>query len=127
MMALFLAVGLGGFLGACARFGLTRLLTPLSDLPFGTLLSNVLAGLMIGLIVGFERRNTALPQALKLFLTTGFLGGLSTFSSFSLETILLFEEGQYFKACANSLLNLVLSFAAVVLGLWLARAFKPQL
>jgi CrcB protein len=112
-----ISVGTGGFLGACLRFLTSKALAVFdAPLPLGTLVSNVAAGFLIGLFIGFERNNTSLQPQLKLFLTTGLLGGLSTFSTFSLETITLIESASYLNAAANILLNLGLSLAAVVLG-----------
>ncbi len=118
----FLAVGAGGFIGSCARFALTRVMQNYSDkIPFGTLLSNVIAGLLIGFIVGLEQQAVRISPKSKLFLTTGMLGGLSTFSTFSLETITLFQGGRYFFGAANVLLNLFLSLMGVVVGLYTAK------
>ena len=118
----FLAVGAGGFLGSCARFALTRVMQNYYDkFPFGTLLSNVIAGLLIGFIVGLEQQAVRISPRTKLFLTTGMLGGLSTFSTFSLETITFFQGGKYFVATANVLLNLCLSLIGVAVGLYLAK------
>jgi CrcB protein len=120
-MERFLCVGLGGFLGSCARYFLTNLMRRVCPLfPLGTLLSNVAAGLAIGLIIGAERHTAALPERTRLLLTTGLLGGLSTFSTFSLETVQMFEEGRWGSAAGNLLLNVGLSLAAVLLGLALA-------
>lgn len=116
-----LAVGIGGFAGACARFGMTKFLARYPDFPLGTLFSNIAAGMLIGLIIGAERQTAALPSNLKLFLTTGFLGGLSTFSTFSLETVLLIESGQHLKAGINVLLNVGSCLAAVFVGLLITR------
>lgn len=116
-MGLFF-VGLGGGAGACLRYLLTsRLSQALPHFPFGTLLVNAAAGLFIGFIIGVERNIVALPHNTKLFLTTGLLGGLSTFSAFSLETILLFENGRYASAAANVALNICLSLAGAAAGL----------
>jgi CrcB protein len=90
--------------------------------PLGTLLANVIAGVAIGFIIGLD-----ISQAkAKLFLTTGLLGGLSTFSAFSLETVTLFSEGKYFLGTLNVLLNLVLSLLGVVLGMFLAKLVKRE-
>jgi len=120
----FFLVGLGGFIGSCTRFALNKLsaLIPYS-FPFGTLFSNILAAFLIGLIVGIGQQTLALSPRTKLFLTTGIMGGLSTFSSFSLDTITLFQDGRYFAAAGNVLVNLVFSLAFTVIGMLLARSF----
>ncbi|MDR0887053.1 MAG: fluoride efflux transporter CrcB [Clostridiales Family XIII bacterium] len=124
-MSEFLVVGMGGFLGSCLRFGFTKLANQFSfQLPFGTLISNVLAGLLIGFIIGIEQQSTALNPHTKLFLTTGFLGGLSTFSTFSLETVNLFQEGKIFLATGNVALNLALSLLGVAIGMTCAKLLK---
>jgi len=117
-----LFVGVGGFLGSCARYLLTRASQCLNmTFPLGTFVSNIVAGLFIGLIIGLERQSMALSPRTKLFLTTGLLGGLSTFSTFSMETVNLFMDGRYLMAVGNVALNLGISLACVVLGLLLAR------
>ncbi len=118
-------VGLGGFLGTCVRYILTKAFgIVLPGFPFGTLLSNVLAGFFIGFIIGMERQASSLPGRTKLFLTSGLLGGLSTFSTFSMETIAMLEGGKYLCAGANTLLNVGLSLLCVLAGLWLAKMLK---
>jgi CrcB protein len=118
-----LAVGAGGFIGACARFGITKLLGLTKPaFPFATLVSNVIAGVAIGFIIGHEQAMGGMNEKWKLFLTTGLLGGLSTFSAFSLETVTLFGDGKYRLAAINILLNLILSLLGVLTGMWLARA-----
>lgn len=116
-MGLFF-VGLGGCVGACLRYLLTNHFNQAAPhFPYGTLLVNAAAGLLIGFIIGAERNTAALPHHAKLFLTTGLLGGLSTFSAFSLETVQLFENGRLFLAAANVSLNICLSLAGAALGL----------
>ncbi|MFP3155347.1 fluoride efflux transporter CrcB [Lachnospiraceae bacterium ZAX-1] len=118
----FIVVGFGGFIGCCARFGLVKLLGRIAHtFPFATLISNIFAGLLIGFIVGVEQQSSTLPQRAKLFLTTGFLGGLSTFSTFSLETVNLFNDNKILLAVGNILLNVGLSLIGVVIGLAIAK------
>lgn len=124
----FLVVGVGGFLGSCLRYGITKLMNDWRvSFPLGTLLSNIVAGFLIGFIIGIEQQAAAISARTKLFLTTGLLGGLSTFSAFSLETVNLFRSGKYLPAGGNILLNLGLSLTAVILGMALARALARSL
>jgi CrcB protein len=112
---------LGGGLGALLRYlasqGIGRCLAPF---PAATLLVNAAGSLLIGLLFGlFE--NKAIPPALRLLFITGFLGGFTTFSSYSLETVWLFSNGQYQAALLNIGLNNVLCLALTLLGLGLSR------
>ncbi len=120
----FVAVGVGGLLGSCGRYLITRLLERFElAFPLSTLISNVAAALLIGLIIGVERQLPSLSAAKKLFLVTGMLGGLSTFSAFSLETVGYLEGGRYLLALGNVGLNVGLSLLFVFLGLLLSRLF----
>ena len=118
-----LFVGIGGFLGAVGRYLVTVSMQRVAPaFPFGTLLSNVLASLIIGFIIGAERQTTAMQDRTRLFLTTGLLGGLSTFSTFSMETVSMFENGKYIAAGGNILLNVGLCLICVLVGISLAKA-----
>lgn len=120
-------VGVGGCFGACSRYLITKFFHMcMPGFPFGTLVSNVIAGLLIGFIIGMERQSTALPDHLKLFLTTGLLGGLSTFSSFSMETVVLFEKGSLVLGSLNILLNVGLCLLFVLIGLLLSKAIAAS-
>ncbi len=117
-----LIVGIGGFLGACTRYLLTMLFQQLGFIfPLGTLISNLIAALLVGSIIGIELQFHLLPINLRLFLVTGVLGGLSTFSTFSLETVCYFENGDNLLALANIFLNLCLSLLFVFIGLTCIR------
>jgi fluoride exporter len=90
----FAAVGVGAVLGAWLRWGLSVLLNPvLPSLPLGTLAANLIGGLLIGIVMGLAEP-LSLTVATRLFLVTGFLGGLTTFSSFSAETVGLVMKGE---------------------------------
>lgn len=116
-----LAVGIGGFLGACLRYAIAQLfLRHAEAFPVGTLIANVLAGLLIGFIIGLDRGSGFFSPNARLFLTTGMLGGLSTFSTFSMETVDLLMAKRYLPALAYILLSLGLSLAGVAAGLALA-------
>jgi CrcB protein len=121
-----LAVGIGGFLGSCGRYGIIKFCERLEmSFPLSTLLSNVIAALLIGFIIGMERQIPSLTPAKKLFLTTGMLGGLSTFSAFSLETAAYLEGGRILYALGNTALNVGLSLLFVFAGFAAARLFIP--
>ena len=123
IMVELLAVGIGGCLGSCLRYAFNKLTENFALIPLGTLLSNVIAGFFIGFIIGLEQQSVKISNNTKLFLTTGLMGGLSTFSTFSLETINLFKAGKYLSAGGNIVLNLALSLAGTVLGMLAAKIF----
>ncbi len=92
----FFSVGLGAFAGAVVRWLLGLALNPiLPTLPLGTLVANLSGGLIMGMMLGLFTHYETLPIAWRLAITTGFLGGLTTFSTFSGETITLFLRQQY--------------------------------
>lgn len=111
-------VGLGGFIGASLRYIISISSSKLfsSQLPYGTLIVNILGGLSIGLIMELSLTTDLISPSLKLFLITGIIGGLTTFSTFSYETVTLFTEGNYISGMLNTALNLFLSIAGVVVG-----------
>jgi len=118
----FIFVGIGGFIGSCLRFGFNKTSNYFClSFPFGTLFSNVIAGLAVGFIIGLEHQSFVISPKTKSFFTTGLLGGLSTFSTFSMETVNMFGEGRYIAASGNIILNLGLSLLFVVIGMSLAR------
>ena len=90
------AVGMGAFLGALLRWGFGLALNPLLPaLPLGTLAANLLGGFVIGAAIGVFDQFQSLPPETRLFVTTGFCGGLTTFSTFSAETTTLLLRQQY--------------------------------
>ncbi|HAN21889.1 MAG: hypothetical protein A2Y15_06215 [Clostridiales bacterium GWF2_36_10] len=118
----FLIVGLGGFIGCCLRFGMTKIMLPLNlQFPIATLISNIIAGFFVGFIIGLEKDTLLVTPKTKLFVITGMMGGLSTFSTFSLETIKLFSQSKFISASGNILLNITLSFIGVLLGMLTAK------
>jgi len=117
------AIAAGGALGAVARYlvstGVHRLLG--RDFPYGTLTVNVLGSLVMGyLLVQFTERLALGPEARALWMI-GFLGAFTTFSTFSVETLNLLEEGEAVRALLNILLNLVLCLGAAWAGITLGR------
>ncbi|HEX6733970.1 MAG TPA: fluoride efflux transporter CrcB [Azonexus sp.] len=121
----FIAVGCGAALGAWLRWGLGLLLNPLFlALPLGTLAANILGGYLVGVAVGVFHLHAGLPLALKLFAITGFLGGLTTFSTFSAEVVERLLAGQPGLAIGLAALHLVGSLTATWLGLLTVGATK---
>jgi len=119
-MSGFVAVGLGGALGAMGRYGISLL--PLkSAFPWLTLLTNVLGALVIGFVVGVTADNAASPNTV-LFWKTGVCGGFTTFSTFSLETLRLLEGGQTGAGLLYAGASVVLCVAGVYIGELLGRA-----
>ncbi len=118
-----LSVGVGGFVGAALRYlissGIARFMN--SRLPLGTLCVNVFGGLFMGFIMQWSLQSASLSPRMRLFLTTGLLGGFTTFSTFSYETMNLIGEGAWITAAANAGLNLILSLAGVIAGQLLAK------
>lgn len=120
----FLAVALGGALGASLRHGvgLLSLRHMPQGWPWGTFTVNILGGLAMGLLAGWlAQRAEGTGQTLRLFLATGVLGGFTTFSAFSLEMMNFIRAGETGKAAAYAGLSVVLACAALALGLILAR------
>ena len=113
-----LYVGIGGFIGASLRY-LISMASPKvfgTQMPYGTLIVNVIGGILIGFIMELSLSSEMISPNLRLFLTTGIMGGLTTFSTFSYETIDFFIAGRYCIGILNISLNLFLSLGGVLLG-----------
>lgn len=119
-MANILLVLIGGGLGSVCRYLSSLAAGRLfgDSFPWGTLFVNLFGCLLIGFIVGCVDR-ALLSKTLRIFLVTGFLGGLTTFSSFSLESTRFFQDSPL-KAFANIALNLIGGLALTFIGLWAA-------
>ena len=114
----FAAVGAGAALGAWLRWGLGIALNPLfPTVPLGTLAANLVGGYLVGFAVALFHQHAGLSPELKLFLITGFLGGLTTFSTFSAEVVAMIERAQYGWALAAAGGHLVGSLAMTALGI----------
>lgn len=117
----FLLVFVGGGLGAMARyFVTTNLAGKLGNFPIGTMAANILGSFLMGLVVGIIAGRSSLENV-RLLLAVGFLGGFTTFSSFSAETLSLIQGGQMFSAMANILVSVVAGLAACFAGLTLCK------
>ncbi|WP_019140720.1 fluoride efflux transporter CrcB [Noviherbaspirillum massiliense] len=119
----WLAVGIGAACGAWLRWGLGLWLNNLhGQLPIGTLAANLIGGYLVGIAVGFFAGNPAVPSEWRLFAVTGFLGGLTTFSTFSAEAMLLLQRGDYLWALGHSSVHLFGSIACCIGGFATYRA-----
>jgi CrcB protein len=115
----FIGAGIGGALRHGVNVGSARLFG--FGFPFGTLIVNVVGSFLIGLLAGYFAFRPGVPQDFRLFLTTGILGGFTTFSAFSLDTALLIERHAYPLAAAYVLGSVTAGLVALFLGLALFR------
>jgi len=119
----FGAVGVGAALGASLRWWLGLRLNHLfPTVPLGTLASNLIGGYLVGVAVAIFAQNQGLPQEWRLFGITGFLGGLTTFSTFSAEVVTLLSRGQLAWAIGTATAHLAGSLALTALGIVTVRA-----
>jgi fluoride exporter len=118
-----LAVAAGGALGSVARYGFNAGVTRAvgNGYPWGVLLANVLGCFLMGIVTAYFLQRAAADDILKLFLTTGFLGGFTTFSAFSLDAMRLVHGGQMGSAASYVLASVALSIVAVFVGYSLMR------
>ena len=118
-----LAVGGGAAVGAWSRWGLGNLLNPLfPTVPLGTLSANLLGGLLMGFAMELITRHAVFTPEMRLLVTTGFLGGLTTFSTFSAEIVTLLMRKEYLWGAIAMASHLVGSLAMTILGILLVRA-----
>lgn len=119
------AISVGAALGAVLRWGLGLWLThPGSHWPMGTLAANLLGGYLIGLALGFFTQHTELPPEWRLFVITGFLGGLTTFSTFSAEVTALLQQQRLLLAGGLIAIHVLGSLAMTLLGLASSTLWK---
>jgi CrcB protein len=117
-MTLLFWIGIGGFLGAIARYSISHWIHHYGiSFPLGTLMVNLVGCFCIGFLsAGIEKYPEKIPATLRLFLITGILGALTTFSTFSYETLELLKKGKPFWAFLNITFNLFFGLLAVALG-----------
>jgi CrcB protein len=124
-MIAFLAIGLGAAIGAWLRWGLGLWLNPLfQPMPLGTLAANLIGGYVIGLSIAWFTEHPGLPPEARLFLITGLLGGLTTFSTFSAEVVTTLMRGLWLTGSLIALTHMIGSFLATGLGFYSMRFFK---
>ena len=118
MFKTLLFIGTGGFLGSISRFLASRLVQNnfQSAFPFGTFFVNITGCLLIGFIYGLSDRSSLLTPGWKMFLTVGFCGGFTTFSTFANENLALLRDGEFFYFMTYTGLSIFLGIGATFLG-----------
>ena len=121
----YLLVFLGGGIGAALRHGCNVFFarTLGTAFPYATLFENVLGSMIMGILVALFAFKTDVPQGMRLFLTTGILGGYTTFSTFSLDAAVLYERGDLSQAALYVALSVALSIGGLFAGMAMVRAW----
>ena len=119
----FLIVFVGGGIGAALRHGFNLAFARLfgTAFPHATVFENVSGSVVMGVLVAWFAFRGGIPQHWQLFLTTGILGGYTTFSTFSLDSALLLQRGEYLQVAGYVIGSVVLSIMALFAGLWIMR------
>ncbi|TCK18297.1 camphor resistance protein CrcB [Thiogranum longum] len=122
-MSQVLAIAGGGALGAVLRYWVSTGVYAMAGrgFPYGTLAVNILGSLLMGFLYIWLLERSLESAGMRAFLLIGLLGAFTTFSTFSIETLILMEGGQYVRALVNTLASVVLCVAAAALGVMLAR------
>lgn len=122
----YLWVGIGGFLGAVARYGISGIVSERygTGFPLGTLTVNVTGAFLLAFIATVATRSGLMSPPFRIGVSTGFLGAYTTFSTWSLETLRLLETGSYMAAGANVAGSIALGFAGAWLGVLTARVIS---
>ncbi|MBN3724583.1 fluoride efflux transporter CrcB [Burkholderia sp. Ac-20379] len=124
MFPSIVAIFVGAGLGALLRWGLSLALNlVVPNFPLGTLASNLIGGYLIGVAIVFFGAKAGLAPEWRLFVITGFMGGLTTFSTYSAEVVTHMVDGRLGWAAAVALVHLAGSFALTFLGIWTARSW----
>ena len=119
------AISVGASVGALARWGLGLWLSPGGLIPWGTLAANLIGGYLIGICLAVFQAWPALDPAWRLAIVTGFLGGLTTFSSFSAEVLILLHQTRYALAFGTALLHVAGSLLLTIAGYHTATWLLP--
>ncbi len=123
MMMPWMVVAMGGAVGATLRHGVNQMALHWlgTGFPWGTLAINVIGSVLMGVLIGAFALLWDAPQSMRLFLTTGVLGGFTTFSAFSLDAVSLMQRGQISEAAFYVLASVVLSLGGLFAGMMLIR------
>lgn len=122
-MEIAVAVAVCGAFGCLTRYFVSGWVYAVlgRSFPYGTFVVNIVGAFIIGLLMEFGLRSTLIPPTLRMGLTVGFLGGLTTFSTFSYETFRLLEEGDFITASANVILSVLVCLLFTWIGITTAR------
>ncbi len=124
MLKLLFIVGVGSFAGGISRYlvqsAATRFIS--HDFPYATFAVNIIGSFIIGVIFASIEKGNNMTEEMRLLLTTGFCGGLTTFSTFSIELFSMFKIGDYFSAFGYVLASVILSTLAVALAFFLVKS-----
>lgn len=120
-LTLYAFVAIGGASGACLRYFISQILLNWlgKGFPFATLVVNISGSFIMGFLYGLIEQGTLEVSVYRTLIGIGFLGAFTTFSTFSLDTVLLFQQGDIFKAMANIFLNVLLCLGAAALGVYI--------
>jgi len=123
---LYILVAIGGASGASLRFFISQLILNWlgKGFPFATLVVNILGSLLMGFLYGLIEQLNLEIQVYRTLIGIGFLGAFTTFSTFSLDTLLLFQQGDIIKAMLNIILNVTLCVLAAALGIFVVALFN---
>jgi CrcB protein len=119
----YVAIAIGGAVGCWARYAQTNLVQAVfgRNFPFATLSINVIGSFLMGFLFILTLERLVIPPSVRVGVLTGVLGGYTTFSTFEMETLLLAENGEFFKAGLYVVLSVVIGFAAAFGGAYIAR------
>jgi CrcB protein len=123
-MAKYVLIGAGGFLGADLRYTVQIWAAGRwgSGFPFGTLIANITGSFLLAFFITLATQRIAISPEWRLFFAIGFVGGYTTFSSFSMETVAILQQGNWLWGGLNLLTNVAFGLTATILGILLARA-----
>jgi CrcB protein len=123
-MRFVIIIGMGGFLGTISRYLSSQIIIKLlpGTFPFGTMSINICGCLLIGIFYALSEKGNILTPEWRMFLTTGFCGGFTTFSTFSYENVTLLQDGEHLFAFLYSFFSIFIGIAATFLGIFFIKS-----